>query len=92
MSKTKSFRTKLWLYFILFAAIVFGLLWILQTVFLQSFYNGMLIKNTCSAAEEIADSVDSPDFTDRIDELSADNSLLVFVTDTSGTILYSSDS
>ena len=92
MSKTKSFRTKLWLYFILFAAIVFGLLWVLQTVFLQSFYNGMLIKNTRSAAEEIAGSTGSSDFTDRIDELSADNSLLVFVTDTSGTILYSSDS
>jgi len=92
MSKTKSFRTKLWLYFILFAAIVFGLLWVLQTVFLQSFYNGMLIKNTRSAAEEIAGSTGSSDFTDRIDKLSADYSLLVFVTDTSGTILYSSDS
>ena len=82
----------MWLYFILFSAVVFGLLWILQTVFLQSFYNGMLIKNTRNAAEEIAGSAGASDFTDRIDELSADNSLLVFITDTDGTILYSSDS
>ena len=40
--KTPSFRTKLWLYFVLFAAVIFSLLWILQTVGLQSFYDGMM--------------------------------------------------
>ena len=92
MSKAKSFRTKLWLYFILFTAIVFSLLWVLQTVFLQTFYNTMLERNTRNAAEQIAADSRDRDFTTTIDELSADNSLLVFVTDTEGTILYSSDS
>ena len=55
MNKARPFRTRLWLYFILFAAVIFSLLWILQTVFLQNFYNGMLAKNTCAAAEEIAE-------------------------------------
>ena len=87
MSKTKTFRTKLWLYFILFTAIVFSLLWVLQTVFLQTFYNAMLERNTRSAAEKmIAGSTDS-DFTSCIDELSAKHSLLVFVTDLEGSIL-----
>ena len=67
--RPKSFRIKLWIYFVLFTALIFSLLWLLQTVFLQSFYNGMLIKNTRSAAEEIAGSTGSSDFTDRIDEL-----------------------
>lgn len=92
MSKTKTFRTKLWLYFVLFTAIIFSLLWILQTVFLQAFYNTMLERNTRNAAAKIAASSMSDDFTSVIDDLSADNSLLVFVTEADGTILYSSDS
>lgn len=44
MKKPKSFQTKLWLYFVLFTAIIFIVLWLLQTVFLQSFYNSMLIE------------------------------------------------
>lgn len=92
MNKTKSFRNKLWIYFVIFAAIIFGLLWLLQTVFLQSLYNGMLIDNTRKAANEITGQSKSEGFTEIIDKLSLDNSLLVFVTDTDGTILYSSDS
>ncbi len=92
MSKTKSFRTKLWLYFILFAAVIFAILWIIQTVFLQSFYNGMLAENTRAAAEEIAASAKDENYSGVIDELSAANSLLVFITDKDGVIRYSSDS
>ena len=34
------------MYFALFTAFVFLLLWLLQTVFLQGFYNSMIIRNT----------------------------------------------
>ena len=91
MNKARPFRTRLWLYFILFAAVIFSLLWILQTVFLQNFYNGMLAKNTCAAAEKIVAASADDDFTEVIDRLSAEDSLLVFVTEGDGTILYSSD-
>ncbi|MCR4890570.1 MAG: sensor histidine kinase [Lachnospiraceae bacterium] len=91
MSKAKSFRTKLWLYFILFATVIFVVLWLLQTVFLQSFYNGMLKRNTREAAEEIAVSGKKADFTALVDQLSSENSLLVFITDLDGSILHSSD-
>ena len=92
MSKSRSFRSKLWMYFVLFTAIIFSLLWVLQTVFLQSFYNTMLENKTRAAAEKMVSSSSDADFTTVIDDLSADNTLLVFVTDTEGTILYSSDS
>ena len=91
MNKTKSFRTRLWLAFAAFAAVIFVLLWLLQTVFLQSFYDSMLIRNTRAAASEIAANSQSADIAERIDSMSRDNSLLVFLTDTDGTILYSSD-
>ena len=75
----------------LFTAVIFTVLWLLQTVFLQSFYNGMIIRNTISAAEKIT-SFDLSGMTAEIlDKLSWDNSLLVFVTDTDGNIIYSAD-
>lgn len=92
MSKAGSFRTKVFLYFVLFTAVVFSLLWVLQTVFLQRFYNEMLVKNTRAAAEEIAASSGEADFEEVIDKLSAENSLLVYVTDEEGNIIYHSDS
>ena len=89
--KPKTFKTKLWLYFILFAALIFFVLWLLQTVFLQSFYNEMLIKNTRKAAEKIAEYSSCENITDIIDSITLDNSILVFVTDTDGNIIYCSD-
>ena len=92
MHKTKTFRTKLWLCFVLFAGVIFGLLWLMQAVFLQTFYNGMLEKNTRQAARKIVSAAGSAELTDLIDTLSNENSLLVFITEKDGTILYSSDS
>lgn len=87
----KSFGVKLWLYFVLFAAIIFGALWLLQTVFLQSFYNGMAIKNVEGIAAQIAEQSGNQDLDSILDSLAYENSLLVFLTDWQGTILYSTD-
>ncbi len=89
--KTKSFRLKLWMYFVFFTAMIFIVLWLLQTVFLQSFYNDMLIKNTQSAAGTIIENSSCETIDDTIDELTRDNSILVFITDESGNLIYSSD-
>ena len=91
MKKRKSFGVKLWLWFALFSAAIFLALWLLQTVFLQRFYNGMAIRNVERAAENIAAHAEAADFYDVIDETAAENPLLVFVTDTEGNILYSAD-
>lgn len=76
MHKTKTFRTKLWLCFVLFAGVIFGLLWLMQAVFLQTFYNGMLEKNTRQAARKIVSAAGSAELTDLIDTLSNENSCL----------------
>ena len=89
--RTKSFGFKLWIYFIIFTALIFTVLWLMQTVFLQNFYDRMLINNTRSAAEKIAENGTREDINDIIDEMTHDNSILVFVTDTDGNVLYSSD-
>ncbi len=92
MKKRKSFGVKLWLWFVLFAAAIFLVLWLLQTVFLQSFYNDMAIRGVERAAKEIVAHAGETDFTAVIDSAASENSLLVFVTDTRGNILYSADS
>ena len=88
LNRKIKFRTKLCLYFLMFTAVIFGVLWLLQTVFLQSFYNHMLEKRTKSAAAEIAKA--DGDF-DTIDDLARENSLLVYLTDKSGNIIYATD-
>ncbi|MGN0695397.1 MAG: sensor histidine kinase [Oscillospiraceae bacterium] len=87
-NRVRTFRTKLMTYFLLFAAIIFTVLWVLQTVFLQSFYNSMLRKNTRAAAQEISDCGGDAAVIDR---LARENSLIVYLTDTEGNIIYSSD-
>ncbi len=91
MKRRKSFGVKLWLWFVFFSAAIFLALWLLQTVFLQSFYNDMAIRSAEKAAAEMAEHSSSADFYDVIDETAAENSLLVFVTDAEGNILYSAD-
>ena len=89
--KTISFGLRLWFYFVLFTALIFTVLWLLQTVFLQSFYDMMIKNNVRTAAGQIITSGSSEDINDIIDSISHDNTLLVFVTDTEGNVLYSSD-
>ncbi|HRU98693.1 MAG TPA: HAMP domain-containing sensor histidine kinase [Ruminococcus sp.] len=89
--KTKSFRKKLISYFMFFTVVIFTVLWLLQTVFLQKFYNGMIIKNTVKVADKISEESRNSDIASYIDDVSRSNTILVFVTDTAGNILYSSD-
>ena len=91
MGKTRSFRTKLWLYFILFAALIFSLLWLLQTVGLQRFYDGMMKNNIRHAAQTMIAASKSDDFIETIDHLTFEGSLLVYITDEQGRVYYSSD-
>ena len=89
--KTKSFGFRLWSYFALFTALIFTVLWLLQTVFLQNFYDSMVIRNTKSAAEKIIADGKNENINNEIDELTHNNSILVYITDTNGNILYNSD-
>ncbi|MBQ6519255.1 MAG: HAMP domain-containing histidine kinase [Anaerolineaceae bacterium] len=89
---THSFRTKLWLYFILFAALIFSLLWVMQTLGLQGFYDDMMKNNIRNAGKAIAAASGSENFFEIIDRLSFEDSLLVFITDEEGNLIYSSDS
>jgi len=82
---------KLWLYFVLLAAVVLGLIWLLQIVFLSYFYEGMKVHKIEKAAGIISQAVDTEALESTIDYLAYKNSILVYVTDLDGELIYSSD-
>lgn len=87
----KSLGVKLWAYFALFAAAIFAVLWLCQTVFLQTSYDRMVIRNIQAAAEQIAAQTERADFGHWLDNLAYENSFLIFLTDAQGNVLYSTD-
>ena len=89
--RRKSFGIKLWSYFILFAVIIFVVLWLIQTVFLQTFYSRMAIANLNKATQEIISQQDGANILSKIDETAMKNSLLIFLTDENSEVLYSVD-
>ena len=73
---------------------VLAVLWVLQTVFLQAFYDSSVKGGAHQAATQIEASWTSDDpatFSSKIDQVASDKSLLVLVTDWNGTVLYSTD-
>lgn len=90
-SNNKSINIKLWLYFTLFAALILLVLWLLQIVLLQSFYESMKTREVEQMAETIAEAYGQDDFETIIDGLTLRSSALVYVTDSDGELLYSSD-
>ena len=87
----RSLGFKLWIYYILFSAIILLLLWLLQIVFMNSFYERMKTENIEKIADTIKDSYKQEDFRSIIDRYTFKNSILVFITDLQGNIIYASD-
>lgn len=86
-----SIGMKLWLYFILFAAALLSALWLMQVVFLQSFYEGMKTREIEQVAEKLGAAYGQPDFDTVLERTAFANSILVFVIDDGGNILASTD-
>jgi signal transduction histidine kinase len=87
----KSIGVKLWLYFIAFAAILLTALWLMQIVFLQSFYVSMKTSDVKKIADTIISEYEQDEFEATIDRLAFRNAILVLVTDARGNVIYSSD-
>ncbi len=89
--RPNSLGFKIWIYFMLFTAIILVILWLAQTVFLGNFYHIMKENDVSGMADTIMQKQDDADFEDTIDQLAYDNSSLILVIDQSGEVLYQSD-
>ena len=93
-SRPSTFRAKLWRYFALFAVAILAMLWLLQTVFLQAFYDQAVKTGARDAAARIEQSWtrNDPDaFAQELDSIASERSLLVFVATWDSEVLYSTD-
>ncbi len=89
--KSKPFWLKLWCYFSIFTVIIFCILWFTQIVFLQNFYNDIMIKKIKNNIYDIIEKQNNENLIDIIDNIAYKNSLLIFITDWNGNIIYTTD-
>lgn len=75
----------------MFAMVNLMLLWLLQVVFLQNFYDRMQLANVKTAADEIASYIGNDSAFSLIDRIAYENSMQVILTDTDGGIVYRVD-
>jgi len=83
--KNMSVKMKIWLAFVTFTAMVFILMWLLEVVFLQTFYPVFKRHQTVSAASKIARIYTEDDLDDGgIQQLAFKNNMCVEIIDSKG--------
>lgn len=90
----KSVKFKLWLYFIIFTAVIIALIWLLQVFFLNTYYEAMKIRETNKIANKIIEEYQEDDedlsaLTNTISTISATNDVVVRIETEEGAILIS---
>ena len=77
-----SIRFRIWLYFIIFAAVLMVILWFLQIFFLNNYYATMKSENTDNAAMQIASAYANCDTDDQfikeVDSISKSNDIYTY--------------
>lgn len=84
-----SLKFKIWLYFVLFAALLMGILWFLQIFFLDTYYEEMKISQTRKIANAIISHYQDDDLVEYISGLSYENDMLIHIESSDGTIIFS---
>lgn len=87
----RSLNFKLWLYFVSFAAAIMALLWLLQIVFLNSYYESMKTKEISRIGNELAAKYGSSDFENALVETSFSEGISINILDQTGKLIYPLD-
>lgn len=85
----KSLKFKIWVYFVLFAALLMTLLWFLQIFFLDTYYEEMKISETRKIANEIVEHYGDDDLIEYISSISYKNDMYIHIESSDGTIIFS---
>ncbi len=85
----KSLKFKIWLYFVLFAALLMIILWFLQIFFLDTYYEEMKISETSKIAKSIISRYGNEDLVEYISEISYKNDMYIHIESSDGTIIFS---
>ncbi len=84
-------KWKLFFYIALFAGMMIAVLWIFQTVFLDSFYKYIKTEQIVSAAETIGQNIENSELQELVSRIAQGDGICVTVSDGSGNLLCSAD-
>jgi signal transduction histidine kinase len=77
--KKVSIKSRLFVYFAIFTAVVVAFLWVFQIVFLDDFYKTIKIAEIKSSAEDIGNKIDSADLQSLVDGMSGNGEVNVVI-------------
>lgn len=87
-----SIQSRIFMYFLLFTALLLMLLWLFQIVFLDTFYRLQKVGTVKKVAASITHNIDHAEAETLIQQLAEKNNLCVLVTDEAMNKVYSADS
>lgn len=88
MDRNLTIRVKIWLFFMMFVCIVFILMWILQVVFLERFYEAFKITDIAKSAKILTQSCQQENFSTLAEELAMRNEMCISILNTDGQETY----
>lgn len=86
-----SIKWKIFAYLVAFVGILLVLLWLFQTVFLDSFYKSIKTRSIKSFAEEITDKINKDDLVTTLNKISSENYISIRIIGENGENIYMSD-
>ncbi len=76
-----SIRARIFLYLLLFVAVLLGLLWLFQIVLLDDFYRMLKTATLKRSAESIAQNIDNPELQALVERISQENDVSILILD-----------
>lgn len=86
-----SIKWKLFVYLISFTGILLVLLWLFQTVYLDSFYKIIKKRELSDAAQIILDNLDEEDLQSTVEQVAKEYDLCILISDSQGNELYTAE-
>ncbi|MDD4564971.1 MAG: ATP-binding protein [Eubacteriales bacterium] len=85
----ESLKFKIWIYFSLFAVVLMAILWFLQILFLDTYYEKMKIAEALKTANAIISHYGEDDLAEYISSISYANDMYIHIETGDGTIIFS---
>ena len=76
-----SIRVRIFIYLLLFVAVLLGLLWLFQIVLLDDFYRMLKTATLTRSAEAIAQNIDNPELQTLVERISQENDVSILILD-----------
>jgi signal transduction histidine kinase len=77
----QSIRVRIFIYLLLFVAVLFGLLWLFQIVLLDDFYRMLKTATLKRSAQTIAQNIDNPELQTLVERISQENDVSILILD-----------